>query len=1320
MNGGSSAVESPLENERKKYALVVGVNKSVSVHSLLALQYAESDAKGIGHLLKRRECNFAFPSGLLIGETASTQSVCRAIIHLIDGKSENDLLLFYFIGHGYPVEIDEGKFEVYLVTSDFDPHLARIDPEMYLSLGRIRRLLYQHQRAASVISILDCCDAGFIVAPPSPEKQLAQSLEAFATTIRGIEQSFASSGRTWAVLASSEKGTHAYEHINDHGEDHTLMTSLILDALSGNARDALDRNGNLTLQTLHAYLQTQMEEQQPIMEGKFHVPCILAHHPSENPVLRSPEDYPPSPLKQRFDVGISLATFGDLDRQQVEWLLKTDRIQLQQDYRADRDEQAQMQALGLLRGEHSSYGALLCFGHNPQLQIESAYTRCVYWGDTRRLSGWVDEKEYRRSLLKQFEEARSFLRDHLGEEIPFRVLEEALVNALVHREYVTEPDHMVRTEGVLVEILSDRVEISSPGESPTPLNGSGQGENGGVQQNSPIYSDSTNQSDHSPLGHPSKDFFISYTRVDQSWAEWIAWQLEEAGYTTILQAWDFHAGGNFVLNMNEAIKQAKRTIAVLSQNYLNSHFTSAEWAAAFRRDPKGEQGLLVPVRVRRCDVEGLLGPIVYIDLVGQDEHTAQATLLNRVQLERQKPTQAPTFPRPSFPGTPNYPPESYSPLNKELTKSHPRNPQIMRIFYLVGYVEKIGTGITRMEHWMQEAGLPKPDIRSGQQMFTITLFRPPQPPTPAAQTDVDMPSPEILLSPDEINTQQNGREPIVDNIDKTSSDNAQTAKSPVVQARVSQPRPPDNELHDNRTSQTQVRVPSRPASSPSICPEDQKAANLLVDQTAKRPFPTQVLPLSSPIEDQKAFDDLVGSITPTSPVSKHNKLPTWIVLLAVLTIIVIIVATIMQAMGYPVPFVRHSPTPTPPLGPAPSTTIEIASDFATSSLDTTDGLPLQSGVQMAITETNNNGLLPGYTLKLVPYDDHRDLGVGTNNLKQAVADNLIVGMIGPGNSSVALKELPPANQAPLALLSPSVTFPCLTKSAADDPDCSGTNDIATQMRPSTNQPTFFRLATSDDRQGKAVADLFIQHHSKVLLLKDDSDPYSFGLAQAFQAEWQRGRGLVTSIDLPQKASSVQDYQNMLSQQAAASFQPDLIYFVGDDPYGSYALQALSNITALKTVPFAGGDGIMESSLLQTAANLHREAPIYVSLPIQDPAHSGTPTGADFAINYTTNGYQYYRPYAASAYDCTMTLIQAIKTALQAKGVSTPHGKQDHAGAVQFRQAVLQALRHLSYTGATGTHSFDANGDTTNHAVSFYQADLSTPQPGWTWLQQVNG
>jgi tetratricopeptide (TPR) repeat protein len=86
-----------------------------------------------------------------------------------------------------------------------------------------------------------------------------------------------------------------------------------------------------------------------------------------------------------------------------------------------------------------------------------------------------------------------------------------------------------------------------------------------------------------------KDFFISYNKADKAWAEWIAWILEEAGYTTVLQAWDFRTGSNFVGEMNKATIEAERTMPVLSPDYLSAEFTQPEWFAAFARDPKGEK-----------------------------------------------------------------------------------------------------------------------------------------------------------------------------------------------------------------------------------------------------------------------------------------------------------------------------------------------------------------------------------------------------------------------------------------------------------------------------------------------------------------------------------------------------------------------------------------------------------------------------------------------------------------------------------------------------------------------------------------------------------
>jgi hypothetical protein len=54
-----------------------------------------------------------------------------------------------------------------------------------------------------------------------------------------------------------------------------------------------------------------------------------------------------------------------------------------------------------------------------------------------------------------------------------------------------------------------------------------------------------------------------------------------------------------------------------------SRFGEAEWRAAFVKDPTGEQGLLVPVRVQECQPPGLLASLVYIDLADTDEATAK-------------------------------------------------------------------------------------------------------------------------------------------------------------------------------------------------------------------------------------------------------------------------------------------------------------------------------------------------------------------------------------------------------------------------------------------------------------------------------------------------------------------------------------------------------------------------------------------------------------------------------------------------------------------------------------------------------------------------
>ena len=119
---------------------------------------------------------------------------------------------------------------------------------------------------------------------------------------------------------------------------------------------------------------------------------------------------------------------------------------------------------------------------------------------------------------------------------------------------------------------------------------------------------------------------------------WIAWQLEANTYKVFLQDWDIRPGDNFILKMDEASAKAERTLAVLSPEYLQSYFCKLEWSAAQRRDR------LLLVRVKKAEVDGILGPSVYIDLHGTSDAVALSALLDGVKKGRAKPNKAPSLP----------------------------------------------------------------------------------------------------------------------------------------------------------------------------------------------------------------------------------------------------------------------------------------------------------------------------------------------------------------------------------------------------------------------------------------------------------------------------------------------------------------------------------------------------------------------------------------------------------------------------------------------------------------------------------------------------
>ncbi|MBL7508349.1 toll/interleukin-1 receptor domain-containing protein [Frankia nepalensis] len=144
------------------------------------------------------------------------------------------------------------------------------------------------------------------------------------------------------------------------------------------------------------------------------------------------------------------------------------------------------------------------------------------------------------------------------------------------------------------------------------------------------------------------DFFVSYTQADRAWAEWIAWQLEEAGYRVLVQAWDLVPGSNWAHGMDEGIRRSARTVAVLSAAYARSVFGTVEWRAAWVADPLGERRKLLVTRVEDCPRPGVLAQVVGIDLFDRPRDRARAELLRAAELAvtgaRAKPPTPPEFP----------------------------------------------------------------------------------------------------------------------------------------------------------------------------------------------------------------------------------------------------------------------------------------------------------------------------------------------------------------------------------------------------------------------------------------------------------------------------------------------------------------------------------------------------------------------------------------------------------------------------------------------------------------------------------------------------
>lgn len=135
-----------------------------------------------------------------------------------------------------------------------------------------------------------------------------------------------------------------------------------------------------------------------------------------------------------------------------------------------------LQYIGLGDGQELNLAGLMLFGRYPQRWRPAFGIKAVAFPGTQLAdTRYLDSEDIGGTLAEQFRDCFAFIRRNLhhvqrgrgfntlGElEIPEAVLEELLVNALIHRDYFT-------SASIRLMIFSDRIEIASPVHLPDSL-----------------------------------------------------------------------------------------------------------------------------------------------------------------------------------------------------------------------------------------------------------------------------------------------------------------------------------------------------------------------------------------------------------------------------------------------------------------------------------------------------------------------------------------------------------------------------------------------------------------------------------------------------------------------------------------------------------------------------------------------------------------------------------------------------------------------------------------------------------------------------------
>ena len=110
------------------------------------------------------------------------------------------------------------------------------------------------------------------------------------------------------------------------------------------------------------------------------------------------------------------------------------------------------------------------------------------------------------------------------------------------------------------------------------------------------------------------DVFISYSSKDRGWvvAELLP-RLTAAKLRVCIDSVDFEPGASSVTEMERALTTSRKTVAILTQNYMDSGWTEFENLMLQTLDPANRERRFVPLRKEKVDLPLRIKYLVYVD-----------------------------------------------------------------------------------------------------------------------------------------------------------------------------------------------------------------------------------------------------------------------------------------------------------------------------------------------------------------------------------------------------------------------------------------------------------------------------------------------------------------------------------------------------------------------------------------------------------------------------------------------------------------------------------------------------------------------------------